>query len=57
LLWKNNKKNGSGKHTSEAVDAVEEITENEAKTSLRPLSQEMSLSVQTCHISAYSQWT
>jgi hypothetical protein len=46
LLWKNNKKNGSGKHTSEAVDAVEEITENEAKTSLHPLSQEMSLSVQ-----------
>jgi hypothetical protein len=52
--WKHDKKEGSGKvnktygPTQEVVDAVEEIMENESKTSTRHLSQQVNLPVETC---------
>jgi hypothetical protein len=36
------------KRTPEVIDAVEEIIENEPKTSVRDLSQKLNFSVETC---------
>jgi methylphosphotriester-DNA--protein-cysteine methyltransferase len=49
--WRQNRIEGSGKptdRTPEVIDAVEEIVENELKTSLHHLSLQVNLSVETC---------